>query len=154
MCISSATLYPLSFDTPSPVDGSSEYLRDPSLRLLVAFFRTKGLEALKREDRQENWYQDWIEYQAGHKLYASVLSPARYSSLGHRLNLLKLTRFLEAFAYFSPAHAYSLHVSFLGLFPILMSANEQLKREAVARLEGGGLFAFGVSEQSHGSDLL
>src|SRR5262249_30464285 len=51
------------------------------------------------------------------------------------------------------AHGYSLHVSFLGLWPILMSGNEPLKREAVARLEGGGLFAFGVSEKAHGSDL-
>src|SRR6202035_5513599 len=65
----------------------------------------------------------------------------------------KLTRFLEAFAYFSPSHAYSLQVSFLGLFPILMSSNEELKKEAVARLESGGLLAFGVSEKAHGSDL-
>ncbi|HEY3244513.1 MAG TPA: acyl-CoA dehydrogenase [Phycisphaerae bacterium] len=35
-----------------------------------------------------------------------------------------------------------------------MSANEPLKREAIAKLEAGGLFAFGVSEQAHGSDLL
>src|SRR5947207_15066106 len=153
MCISSAALYPISFDAPSPAGGVVEYQRDPSLRLLVTFFQNKGLEALKQEDRQEDWYQDWIDYQAEHKLYASVLSLARYSSLGHRFNLLKLTRFLETFAYFSPAHAYSLHVSFLGLFPILMSANEPLKQEAIAKLEGGGLFAFGVSEQAHGSDL-
>jgi acyl-CoA dehydrogenase len=108
---------------------------------------------LKQEDRQEAWYQDWLDYQARHKLYASVLSPERYSSLGHRFNLLQLTRFLEVFAYFSPAHTYSLHVSFLGLFPILMGSNELLKKEAVAKLEGGGLFAFGVSERAHGSDL-
>ncbi len=63
-------------------------------------------------------------------------------------------RFLEVFGYFSPAHGYSLHVSFLGLFPILMSANEALKKEAVTTLERGGLLAFGISEQAHGSDLL
>jgi acyl-CoA dehydrogenase len=65
----------------------------------------------------------------------------------------RLAQFLEAAAYFSPAHAYSLHVSFLGLFPILLGPNEALKREAVARLEGGGLFAFALSEKAHGSDL-
>src|SRR5205807_1582208 len=102
---------------------------------------------------QESWYQDWIDYQAHHELYASVLSPKQYSSRGRQLNILKLTRLLEAFAYFSPAHAYSLHVSFLGLFPILLSDNEPLKKEAIARLEAGGLFAFAVSEQAHGSDL-
>jgi acyl-CoA dehydrogenase len=151
--MSSDTLYPLAFDVSPPAGGAAEYLQDPAVRLLVEFFRNKGLEALKQEDRQEDWYQDWIDYQAKHGLYASLLSPQRYSSRGHRFNILRLTRFLEAFAYFSPAHAYSLHVSFLGLFPILMSSNEPLKQEAIARLESGGLFAFGVSERSHGSDL-
>ena len=67
--------------------------------------------------------------------------------------MAKLTRFGETLSYFAPAHAYSLQVSFLGLFPILISANEALKKEAIAKLENGGLFAFAVSEQAHGSDL-
>lgn len=142
---------PLSFDAPSP--GASEYLRDPFVRLLIDFFQGKGLEELKREDRQEEWYQDWIDYQARHGIYAGLLSPQQYSSRGHQFSISRLVRFLEVFAYFSPAHGYSLHVSFLGLFPILMSDNEPLKREAVARLEAGGLFAFGVSEKAHGADL-
>jgi acyl-CoA dehydrogenase len=142
--MSSEALYPLAFDAASPAAGAAEYLQDPSVRLLVDFFRDKGLEALKQEDRDEGWYQDWIDYQAQHGLYASLLSPRRYSSLGYQFDVRKLTRFLEAFAYFSPAHAYSLHVSFLALFPILMSVNELLKKEAVAKLEGGGLFAFGL----------
>jgi acyl-CoA dehydrogenase len=100
------------------------------------------------------WYQDWIDFQAGHGLYAALLSPKQYSSRGHQFDLRRLTRFLEAFAFCSPAHAYSLHVSFLGLFPILLGGNEPLKREAVAALEAGGLFAFAVSERGHGSDLM
>ncbi len=117
------------------------------------FFQQKGLANLKKEDRQEGWYQDWIDYQAKHGLYASLLSPQRYSGRGHRFSLRKLTRFLECSSYFSPAHIYSLHVSFLGLFPILCSSNERLKKEAIAKLEAGGLFAFGVSEKAHGADL-
>ena len=68
--------------------------------------------------------------------------------------MLTLTRFLEIFAFLSPAHAYSLQVTFLGLFPILMSDNDSLKADAIAILEEGGLFAFGVSEREHGADLL
>lgn len=152
--ISIDSLYPLPLDAAARAAGAADYFRDPGLGLMADFFRAKGLPALKEEDRQEGWYPDWIAHQAAHGLYASLLSPACYSTRGHRLNVLRLTRFLEAFAYFSPAHAYSLHVSFLGLFPILMSSNEALKREAVARLESGGLFAFGVSERDHGADLL
>jgi acyl-CoA dehydrogenase len=153
MLMTADAVRPLSFDAPSPCAGASEYLRDPSVRLLIEFFQAKGLAALKQEDRQEEWYADWIDYQARHGLYAGLLSPQRYSSLGHRFSVSRLVRFLEVFAYFSPAHGYSLHVSFLGLFPILMSDNEPLKREAVAKLEAGGLFAFGVSEKAHGADL-
>ncbi len=121
--------------------------------MLVEFFEKKGLAALKQEDRDEVWYQDWIDYQASHGLYASLLSPRQYSNRGHHFSLRRLTRFLETFAFYSPAHAYSLHVSFLALFPILVSANESLKKEAIAKLEAGGLFAFGVSERSHGADV-
>ncbi|MBI1827662.1 MAG: acyl-CoA dehydrogenase, partial [Planctomycetes bacterium] len=95
----------------------------------------------------------WIDYQSAHRLYATLLTPKKYSRFCGQFSLVNLTRFLEAFAYFSPAHAYSLHTTFLGLFPILMSSNEKLKKEAIARLEDGALFAFGVSEQAHGSDL-
>jgi acyl-CoA dehydrogenase len=152
--ISIDSLYPLPFDAPAPTGGAADYFADAGVGLMADFFRAKGLPALKDEDRREDWYPDWVSHQAADGLYAGLLSPAQYSTRGHRLDLFKLTRFLEAFSYFAPAHAYSLHVSFLGLFPILMSANEALKREAIARLEGGGLFAFGVSERAHGADLL
>lgn len=146
-------LLPVSFEDARPTPGAAAYLADPAVRHLAAFFRAKGLAALKQEDRQEDWYQDWIDEQARHGIYASLLSPEALSSRGHRFDVRRLTRFLECAAYFSPAHAYSLHVSFLGIFPILTGDNEGLKREAVAKLEAGGLFAFGVSEKAHGSDL-
>jgi acyl-CoA dehydrogenase len=152
--ISPDNLFPQAFDCLAPTIATSEYLADASVRLMVDFFQGKGLAVLKQEDQREEWYQDWIDYQSDHGLYASLLSPAKYSSRGSRFDLRRLTRFLEVFAYFSPAHAYSLHVSFLGLFPILQSDNEPLKQEAVKRLEAGGLFAFAVSEREHGSDLL
>lgn len=152
--ISIESLYPLSFESSPPTNAALEYTADPCLRLLVEFFQTKGLASLKREDREEAWYQDWIDYQSEHGLYASLLSPKAYSTRGHQFDLLRLAHFFEAFAYFSPAHGYSLQVSFLGLFPILMGSNEALKREAIAALEAGGLFAFAVSERAHGSDLL
>jgi len=151
--ISIDALYPLSFEAAAPVAGPAAHVRDPAIRLVVDFFQKKGLRSLKREDREETWYQDWIDYQARHGLYAGLLSPKRYSNRGSHFSMARLTRFGEVLSYFGPAHAYSLQVSFLGLFPILMSANETLKKEAIVKLENGGLFAFAVSEQAHGSDL-
>ncbi len=144
---------PVTFDAAAPGAGAAEYLSDPAVAALDGFFRAKGLGALKAADRAEEWYEDWLAYQAGRGLYAALLSPERWSGRGGRFDLRRLARFLEVFAWHSPAHAYSLHVSFLGLWPILSGTNDALKREAVGRLEGGGLFAFAVSEKAHGSDL-
>jgi acyl-CoA dehydrogenase len=147
-------IYPLRFSIESPTVGSDNYSREPAIRTLIAFFEQKGLTALKEEDRNEQWYDDWLEFQATHRHYALLLTPKAYSGLGSEFDLLRYSRFLEVFAYFSPAHGYSLQVTFLGLCSILMGVNESLKREAVTLLEAGGLLAFGISERGHGSDLL
>lgn len=148
-----ATVWPAVFSSTGSVASSQLYLADPAARKVVEFFERKGIAALKQEDQQEQWYDDWLAYQAEHKLYASVLSPRAYSSAGAQIDLLRYARFFEVISYCSPSHAYSLQVSFLGLFSILMGVNEALKKEAVAALEQGGQFAFGVSEKQHGSDL-
>src|SRR5205814_756551 len=82
--------------------------------------------------------------QAKHKIYATALSPKPLSSIGGEFDLLRYTHLLETFAWFSPGHGYSLQVTFLGLFAILMGDNEPLKRQAIESLESGGLLAFGV----------
>ncbi|HUO09517.1 MAG TPA: acyl-CoA dehydrogenase family protein [Phycisphaerae bacterium] len=150
------TIYPLAFTNsqPSPQDSTAAYLRDPAARLLLDFFTAKGLARLKEEDRREEWYDDWLAYQAEHGLYAAMLSPQQYSARGATFDLLRYARFLELFAWCSPAHGYSLQVTFLGLFSILGGTNEALRQEAVKSLEAGGLLAFAVSEKAHGSDLL
>jgi acyl-CoA dehydrogenase len=148
-----AAAYPQAFSGERRSVGADDYLREPLIRDLVAFFETKGLPAIKEEDQREQWYEDWLAYQAAHQLYARLLSPQEYSRLESKFDLLRYARFLEVCAYFSPAHGYSLQVTFLGLWAILMGDNADLKREAVRALESGGLLAFGVSERGHGSDL-
>jgi len=44
-------------------------------------------------------------------------------------------------------------VSILGLGPIWMSANEELKQRAAQLLREGKVFAFGLSERAHGADI-
>ena len=65
-----------------------------------------------------------------------MLDPAKF-------DLIRYSRFVELFGYFSAAHAYSMQCTFLGLFPILMSSNEALKKEATDALDRGELFASG-----------
>ena len=148
-------IYPQSFSMASASQAVTEiYLADPLARKLLEFFEAKGLRALKEEDRLEQWYEDWLAHQAQHRLYATLLAPREFSSFDGQFDLLRLTRFLEMFGYCSPAHGYSLQVSFLGLFAILMGDNPALKLEAVQVLEAGELLAFAISEKDHGADLL
>ena len=148
-------IHPLCFESGSKTGASAvaTYFNDPAIRKVVEFFDNKGLKKLKEEDQSERWYADWVTYQGENKIFASLLSTKAHSTLGHHFSVLKLTRFMEVIGYFSPAHGYSLQVSFLGIFPLLMSTNEVLKKEAVETLEKGGLFAFGLSEKEHGSDI-
>ena len=147
-------VYPQAFSIPGRSPSTDAYLSDPLAAKLAQFFQAKGLSALKDEDRREQWYEDWLAYQAEHRLYAQLLCPEGNSTRQGAFDLLRYARFLELFAYFSPAHGYSLQVTFLGLFPILMGSSAPLKEEAIASLRAGGLLAFGVSERAHGSDLL
>ncbi len=145
---------PQFFSASQLSPAAAVYFAEPCARKLAAFFQEKGLAALKEEDRREQWYDDWIAYQAAHRLYSKLLSPAPGSAQAGGFDLLRYARFIELIAYFSPAHGYSLQVTFLGLFPILMGDNAKLKSEALESLDHGGLFALGVSEKEHGSDLL
>src|SRR5690349_13848487 len=103
----------------SHTDSNDVYVRETTIRNLLDFFEAKGLRGVKEEDAREQWYADWIEHQAAHRVYAGVLSPAQYSNFGFHFDSLRYARFLEVFAYFSPAHGYSLQCTFLGLFSIL-----------------------------------
>ncbi len=44
-------------------------------------------------------------------------------------------------------------VSILGLGPIWMGDNEDVKHQTVQLLQDGGIFAFDLSEKDHGADL-
>jgi acyl-CoA dehydrogenase len=147
-------VYPLGFASSRADAASRIYLDDPLIAKLVSFFEAKGLAALKEEDRCETWYADWLDYQRAHRLYASLLTPRAYATADGGFDLLRMARFLEVFAYHSPSHGYSLQVTFLGFFSILMGDNAALKQEAVATLNAGEVMAFAVSEKDHGADLL
>src|SRR5579872_6342645 len=89
-------------DRPAQADAGSgwpslsvaDYLIDPAARELAEFFKTKGLAAIKAEDQREQWYDDWLRYQAEHRLYARVLCPKEYSTVGGEFDLRRYARFL------------------------------------------------------------
>jgi len=119
----------------------------------IAFFESKGLTKIKEDDQSMVWYEDFLDFVKKEKIFAHLLTPQKYSSLGGRWDMWRLSHFNEVLAFYGLCYWYTWQVSILGLGPIWMGSNEKAKKRAADLLENGGIFAFGLSERAHGADL-
>ncbi len=119
----------------------------------VDFFESKGKKRLKEDDLNRVWYADFIEFVAREKIFATLLTPAGYGGEGCRWDTSRLCAFNELLGFYGLCYWYVWQVTILGLGPIWMSGNEELKKRAARLLEQGEIFAFGLSEKEHGADI-
>ena len=120
----------------------------------IAFFEGKGLHKIKEDDLNRTWYSDFLEFQKGEKLFATLLTPSIYGSDANcRWDTWRNCELNEILGFYGLAYWYTWQVSILGLGPIWMSSNEALKRKAAGLLQEGNVFAFGLSERKHGADI-
>ncbi len=119
----------------------------------IDFFETKGLARIKADDQAMVWYEDFLAFIKEEKVFAHFLTPAAYSSSGGRWDMWRISEFNEVLAFYGLCYWYAWQVTILGLGPIWMGENEEVKRRAAKLLDGGGVFAFGLSERTHGADL-
>ena len=119
----------------------------------IAFFERKGKRKLKEDDRNRVWYADFLDFQRDEKLFATLLTPSGYGDADCRWDTWRNCEFNEILAFYGLHYWYTWQVSILGLGPIWMSANEDLKRRAARLLQEGAVFAFGLSERAHGADI-
>ncbi|GFO56408.1 acyl-CoA dehydrogenase [Geomonas sp. Red276] len=130
---------------------------DPVVREIVektvAFFEAKGKKKLKEDDLNRVWYQDFIDFVKKEKIFATLLTPAGYGGSDCRWDTSRLCVFNEVVAFYGLCYWYVWQVSILGLGPVWMSQNEELRRKAAALLDDGAIFAFGLSEKEHGADI-
>src|SRR5665647_349534 len=141
-------LNPKQYDKPHPDQKS----RDVMLKT-IDFFEDKGLNNLTLDDRLGRWYSDFIQFIKKEQIFATLLTPAGYGAPDSRFDLSRVCEFNEVIAFYSHAHQYSYQVSILGVGPIWMSKNEEIKNKAAQMLIDGGIFAFGLSEREHGADI-
>lgn len=132
-------------------------VNDPKTKALmektVTFFEEKGLAKIKADDQTGIWYQDFLDFQKSEKIFATFLTPSGYGAGDSRWDTARIEEYSEILGFYGLCYWYTWQVSILGLGPIWMSPNEELKKKAAKALDDGGIFAFGLSEKEHGADL-
>jgi acyl-CoA dehydrogenase len=119
----------------------------------VDFFESRGKARLKSDDHDRAWYSDFLDHVGRERIFASLLTPAEYGADDCRWDTYRISEFAEIVGFYGLSYWYPFQVTALGLGPIWMSDNEDAKRKAAAQLEQGEVFAFGLSEQTHGADV-
>ncbi|WP_445162481.1 acyl-CoA dehydrogenase [Mycobacterium sp. Dal123C01] len=119
----------------------------------VDFFESRGKARLKADDHARVWYSDFLDHVGRERIFASLLTPSEYGAADCRWDTYRISEFAEIVGFYGLNYWYPFQVTALGLGPIWMSDNEDAKRKAAAQLEQGEVFAFGLSEQSHGADV-
>jgi acyl-CoA dehydrogenase len=140
----------------NPKKGVREYPDDASRELMLAvidFFESKGLARIKHDDHERVWYEDFLEFVKENELFSKLLTPPEYGGESCRWDTWRNCELNEILGFYGLAYWYTWQVSILGLGPIWMSGNEEVKRKTADFLKAGGIFAFGLSEQGHGADL-
>lgn len=141
-------LNPKQFNNPFPDEKTNEIFRKT-----IEFFENKGLESIKEDDQDMVFCDDWISYNKEIGAYATLLTPAGYGDADSRWDMNRIAQFNEVLAFYALSYQYNYQVSILGLGPIWMGDNEEVKHRTAQFLKDAGIFAFGLSEKQHGADL-
>ena len=145
-------------DLLNPTQDRFDHL-DPTSRELmretVRFFENKGKAKLKEDDHERRWYADFLEFQARHKLFATLLTPAEEAGgdSDKRWDTARNCALNEILGFYGLPYWYTWQVTILGLGPLWMSSNTAIREKTARLLNEGGIFAFGLSEKAHGADL-
>ena len=132
---------------------------DPATRRLfratIEFFEAKGKTALMAETRSNEWYADFIDFLAAEHAFATLLTPARNAGgdPDKRWDTRRNAVFNEILGFYGLPYWYAWQVTILGLGPIWQSDNDEARARAARLLDDGAVFAFGLSERTHGADI-
>lgn len=129
-------------------DRTRELMRDT-----IEFFETKGKKRLIGDYYDRGWYSDFLDYSKEHRLMATMNTPAGEGALDARWDTWRVCQFAEILGFYGLQYWYTWQVSVLGLGPIWMSGNQAVRQKTAQALEDGGIFAFGLSEKTHGADI-
>jgi len=119
----------------------------------IEFFENKGLRKIKEDDMTTTWYSDFVDFLKREQVFAKLLTPTGYGDPDSRWDMWRIEEFNEILGFYGLSYWYAWQVTILGLGPVWMGSNEEIKHKTAQLLKDGGVFAFGLSERAHGADL-
>lgn len=125
------------------------------MKKTIEHFESRGKKKLKEDYNERVWYEDLLEFLKENKIFSTLLTPSKYSidNPDARWDTFRNCDFNEILGFYNLSYWYTWQVTILGLGPIWMSKNEEIKNKTAEFLENGDIFAFGLSEKTHGADL-
>ncbi len=122
----------------------------------IDFFENKMGKAKLLEDYNKKvWYREFVDFIGKEQIFAKLLTPKQYADGDPdcRWDTARNNEYSELLAFYGLGYWYCFQVTILGLGPIWMSPNEKAKKKAAKLLKEGAIFAFGLSERTHGADI-
>ncbi|MER6446745.1 acyl-CoA dehydrogenase family protein [Streptomyces venezuelae] len=126
------------------------------LRATVDWFESRGKRRLIEDYRSRAWLADFLAFSAKEGLFATFLTPAAEAGEGEsdqRWDTARIAALNEIFGFYGLDYWYAWQVTILGLGPVWQSDNADARKRAAQLLAEGEVFAFGLSERTHGADI-
>ncbi|RZS31192.1 acyl-CoA dehydrogenase [Herbihabitans rhizosphaerae] len=125
------------------------------LAATVEHFEGRGLAKLVEDYHAHTWYQEFLDFVAEQKVFATFLTPARDGGgdSDKRWDTARVAAMSELLGFYGLSYWYPWQVTCLGLGPVWQSHNDTARERAAAALDAGGVAAFGLSEREHGADI-
>ncbi len=119
----------------------------------IDFFESKGLKKMKDDYFAAEFTYDFAEFIKKEKIFETLFLPKGYGDKDQYYSTYKMFEFSEITGFYGSVYWYMYHVSTLGLDPVFLGDNEELKHKCAEKLKENPLCAFGLSEKDHGADI-
>ncbi|MCB5169700.1 acyl-CoA/acyl-ACP dehydrogenase [Streptomyces bambusae] len=126
------------------------------LRATVDWFESRGKRKLIEDYHSRAWLADFLAFAAKERLFATFLTPASAAGEGQedlRWDTARIAALNEILGFYGLDYWYAWQVTILGLGPVWQSENADARARAAELLAQGEVFAFGLSEKTHGADI-
>ncbi|PIE70774.1 MAG: acyl-CoA dehydrogenase [Deltaproteobacteria bacterium] len=123
------------------------------MQRVIDFMENKGLKSIKKDWHEKVWNHDFVDFMKAHQVLATLMTPTGYGAEDSRWDTHRNAMFAEISGFYGITYWYTFQVSMLGLGPIFLGNNEEVKHKAAKALQDGNVFAFGLSEREHGADI-